>query len=69
MQAWDQGWRGKVRCVERWVELVKEPRGCVDTNVLRTAALQRRPAAGGPLRWGSVLQEAKTAEVSDIHPS
>jgi hypothetical protein len=28
----------------------------VDTNDLHTAALQRRPVAGDPRRWGSVLQ-------------
>lgn len=41
----------------------------MDTNVLHTAALQRRPVAGGPLRWGSVLQEAKRSEVSGDHPN
>ena len=32
------------------------PWGRVDTNDLHTAALRRRPAAGGPRRWGSALQ-------------
>lgn len=32
------------------------PWGPADTNDLHTAALPRRPAAGGPRRWGSALQ-------------
>lgn len=44
-------------------------RGLADTNDLHTAALQRRLAAGGPLRWGSALQGSQGAEVSDAHLS
>lgn len=39
------------------------------TNDLHTAALPRRPAAGGPRPWDSVLQGSQWAEVSDAPPS
>lgn len=41
------------------------PWGRVDTNDLHTAALRRRPAAGGPRPWGSALQGSQRAEVSN----
>lgn len=59
----DQAWDGKGHqpgitlsgdeC--HWGKVV----GREDTNDLHTAALQRRPAAGGPRPWGSVLQESQ----------
>lgn len=43
---------------ERWCPSVGTW-GREDTNDLHTAALPRRPAAGGPRRWGSGLQESQ----------
>ena len=45
------------------------PWGRVDTNDLHTAALRRRPAAGGPRLWGSVLQGSQRTEVSNACPN